>query len=356
MPRRAKKRGLLNGIDLFAGAGGMSVGAGLAGVEVKYAVEMDPHAAKTYRTNHPNTLLLQTDIRKVTGFDVPRGDESWVLFGGPPCQGFSTSNQKTRSRSNPVNWLFEDYLRLVKVTLPGWVVFENVKGILETEGGLFVDQVVTGLEDLGYTVSTMLLNAMDFGIPQSRSRFFAVASLQGAKLQPPTPEKSIVTVAQAIGDLPKLSNGANISRLRYHKAAKTPYAEMMRGALKSSENHLVSNNNPTVIERYSFIPQGGNWEHIPERLMKNYKNRLGCHTGIYHRLKEDDVSIVIGNYRKNMLVHPTLDRGLSVREAARLQSFPDHFTFEGSIGFQQQQVGNAVPPLLSRVIFDAIRK
>jgi DNA (cytosine-5)-methyltransferase 1 len=202
----------------------------------------------------------------------------------------------------------------------------------------------------------MLLNAMDFGVPQSRSRFFAVASLQGAKVQPPTPEKSIVTVAQAINDLPTLGNGANTSRVQYRKAAKTSYAQMMRGTLKSSENHLVSNNNSTVIERYGFIPQGGNWENIPERLMENYKNRLGCHTGIYHRLKEDDVSIVIGNYRKNMLVHPKFDRGLSVREAARLQSFPDHFTFEGSIGFQQQQVGNAVPPLLAKALFAALRK
>lgn len=355
MPKRTEKHHFLNGIDLFAGAGGMSVGAEMAGVKVRYAVELDHCAAATYRVNHPDTTLIRGDIRTVGGFDIPRGDDSWVLFGGPPCQGFSTSNQKTRSSSNPINWLFEDYLRLVKVTLPGWVVFENVKGILETENGLFVDQVVSGLEGLGYTVSTMLLNAMDYGVPQNRSRFFAIASLQGIKLHPPANAEWRVTVREAIEDLPILENGAKISSLPYRMEAESHYARKMRGRLDSSENHLVSNNNPKVVERYPYIPQGGNWEDIPEYLMQNYKNRLACHTGIYYRLKEDDVSIVIGNYRKNMLIHPKQDRGLSVREAARLQSFPDKFAFMGSIGFQQQQVGNAVPPLLARALFEALR-
>jgi DNA (cytosine-5)-methyltransferase 1 len=117
---------------------------------------------------------------------------------------------------------------------------------------------------------------------------------------------------------------------------------------------LVSKNSKSVIERYAYIPQGGNWEDIPETLMKNYADRSRCHTGIYHRLKEDAPSVTIGNYRKAMLIHPWEDRGLSVREAARLQSFPDNYQFMGSIGFQQQQVSNAVPPLLAKAVFEMI--
>ena len=108
------------------------------------------------------------------------------------------------------------------------------------------------------------------------------------------------------------------------------------------------------MRRYPHVPQGGNWENIPARLMENYANRTRCHEWIYRRLSVDEPSVVIGNYRKNMLIHPTQDRGLSVREAARLQSFPDTFAFQGSIGLQQQQVGNAVPPLLAKAVFNSI--
>ena len=113
---------------------------------------------------------------------------------------------------------------------------------------------------------------------------------------------------------------------------------------------------PSILERYAHVPQGGNWSNIPQRLMGNYEDRQRCHTGIYRRLSANEPSIVIGNFRKNMLIHPTQDRGLSVREAARLQSFPDWYEFTGSIGFQQQQVGNAVPPLLAKAVFAAVRR
>jgi DNA (cytosine-5)-methyltransferase 1 len=159
---------------------------------------------------------------------------------------------------------------------------------------------------------------------------------------------------EAIGDLPRLDNGASTNWLPYGEAQPSTYARRLRGRLKRSPNHLVSRNAPAIIARYSHIPEGGNWEDIPVRLMRNYADRSRCHTGIYHRLHGYRPSIVIGNYRKNMLIHPTFDRGLSVREAARIQSFPDSFEFLGSIGFQQQQVGNAVPPALAAAVFRRI--
>lgn len=130
----------------------------------------------------------------------------------------------------------------------------------------------------------------------------------------------------------------------------------MRGSSIESSNNLVTKSSPEIIKRYRYVPQGGNWQNIPENLMNNYKDTTRCHTGIYHRLKEDEPSVVLGNFRKNMLIHPQQDRGLSVREAARLQSFPDWYEFVGSIGFQQQQVGNAVPPLLAKAVFTAIKE
>ena len=343
------------GIDLFAGAGGMSTGATMAGINVQIAVEQDLHAATTFATNHKRTSVFQGDIRSFSP-DIDRSNSEQVaLFGGPPCQGFSTSNQRTRSKENPTNWLFQEFLRVTRKVMPDWVVFENVRGIVETEKGYFIEEIIRSFQKLGYSTHHEILCSLDFGIPQKRSRFFLVCSLHNEDFTFPSPLTSPpVTVSQALHDLPILDNGESSTCLPYHCAPQSQYAQHMRGSLSESRNHLVTKNSKVIVERFKHVPQGGNWEDIPQSLMKNYKDVSRCHTGIYHRLEEDAPSVVIGNYRKNMLIHPTQHRGLSVREAARLQSFPDSFVFEGSIGFQQQQVGNAVPPLLSKAVFEQI--
>lgn len=344
------------GFDLFAGAGGLSLGATMAGIDVKYAIDSDPHAIETYKHNHKNTVVNCDDIRDLVTIpvQVPKGAVS-ILFGGPPCQGFSTSNQRTRSRGNPTNWLFKEFVRIVRLWEPDWVVFENVRGIVETERGLFRDSIIHDLEEIGYTCSSGILCASDYGVPQIRSRFFILASKHGILKQMPEPTtKQTITVRQAIADLPRLYNGAGVNYLPYMHKPGSNFAKSMRNGNAGCNGHLVTRNAPCVIERYKYIPQGGNWEDIPAKLMANYTDRTRCHTGIYRRLHEDQPSVVLGNYRKNMLVHPWEERGLSVREAARLQSFPDWYEFRGSIGFQQQQVGNAVPPLLARAVFNHI--
>jgi DNA (cytosine-5)-methyltransferase 1 len=240
---------------------------------------------------------------------------------------------------------------------PDWIVFENVKGIVETEGGAFLLEVKNKLAKLGYTVSDMVLNAADFGVPQIRHRLFVVGSKSAKRFDfPKALVHRRVTVSQAIGDLPSLTNGNMTSWKKYRRKPTSAFSKAMRGALSESPNHIVTRNADYILQRYEHIPQGGNWENIPARLMKNYTDRENCHTGIYHRIELKKPSIVIGNFRKNMLIHPTENRGLSVREAARLQSFPDTFEFVGSIGFQQQQVGNAVPPLLAKAVFSALVK
>lgn len=344
-------------IDLFAGAGGMSVGARSVGIDVQQVVESDVFAAATYLVNHkPKYGVFADDIRNFSPAPlVNRDNEGLIVFGGPPCQGFSTSNQRTRSSKNEANWLFKEFIRVAKETRPDWIVFENVKGILETEGGMFVDEIVDEFQKLGYTTSLKLLKAVDFGVPQNRTRFFIVASLHGISFDFPLPTHvNAITVKEAINDLPRIENGASEDYLGYSKTKISEYAKTLRCGLNGTYNNLVTRNNGVVIERYKHIPQGGNWENIPDSLMANYADKSRCHTGIYRRLEMNKPSVVIGNYRKNMLVHPTQNRGLSVREAARLQSFPDNFIFKGSIGFQQQQVGNAVPPLLAEAIFKKI--
>lgn len=346
------------GIDLFSGAGGMSLGAIDAGIDVKLAVENDVHACTTFHHNLPKIVLFNKNIQTLYSIPIKiPSKSSIILFGGPPCQGFSTSNQKTRNLKNDNNWLFEEFIRIVKLLKPApkWVVFENVKGFSETESGIFLEKVVADLENIGYKVSCAKLNAVDFGVPQKRTRFFIVGSLDGIKFDFPTPtHPTLNTVKDALDDLPILEVGASENWQDYRKQSSSLYANQLRGSLEISANHQVTRNSDLVVKRYKYIPQGGNWQNIPSELMNNYKDFTRCHTGIYHRLREDTPSIVIGNYRKNMLVHPTQDRGLSVREAARLQSFPDWFEFKGSIGFQQQQVGNAVPPLLAKSVFKKI--
>jgi DNA (cytosine-5)-methyltransferase 1 len=349
---------IFQGIDLFAGAGGLSEGARLAGITVTHAVEMNYAAAQTYRKNHPTTCVIQDDIQKLEAPQTGRKRTPKILFAGTQCQVFSTSNQRTRNSDNPKNWLFSEVFRFAKSYQPSWIVLENVKGLRETAEGHFTALILSGFEELGYACSLWTLCAADYGVPQNRIRLFFVARRKGTVPNPPTPNTTgPITVRQAIGDLPDLKIGATIATLPYKTARGSGYARVMRQNLRRCDGHLVTNNNILVRERYKYIPPGGNWRDIPKRLMQNYTNLIdnrSRHTGIYRRLEWDKPSIVIANFRKNMLVHPDQDRGLSIREAARLQSFSDNYRFDGSIGLQQQQVSNAVPPLLAKAVFDCI--
>lgn len=343
------------GIDVFSGAGGMSIGALMAGINVKFAVENDDFAADTFELNHPKSKVIKEDIANVS----PKSlliDDPFILFGGPPCQGFSQSNTKTRKVDNPNNTLFEEYLRFVKELGPKWVVFENVEGFKKFEKGAVVKELVDKLTKLGYDSQYNILWASDYGVPQNRNRFFLVANRLGISFEFPKPSNKKVSVWEAISDLPDLLNGDSFDELPYKSQKLNDYTKLMRlGSEKSCQNY-VSKNKEYVIERYKYIKQGQNWQAIPIDLMKNYKEISNTHSGIYKRLEANKPSVVIANYRKNMLIHPFEDRGLSVREAARLQSFPDTFTFKGSLTQIQQQIGNAVPPLLAKAVFDKIQK
>ncbi|MDQ0592185.1 DNA (cytosine-5)-methyltransferase 1 [Chryseobacterium ginsenosidimutans] len=347
------------GIEIFSGVGGMSLGASMAGVKIAMAIEIDKDAAATFKKNHPDVNVIVSDIKDIETIDVPVNEnQQKILMGGPPCQGFSKSNVKGRNVNNQKNWLFQEYLRITELWRPDWFVLENVQGLVETEKGLFLNKILEGFKKLGYTVNYKVLNAKNFGVPQNRERLFIVGSLHNEEFEFPEPKfiDNFITVEDAFTDLPDLVNGNGDTELKYKEGKNSEYSLLLKGDLKSIKNNAVSRNSETVINRYQYIHEGGNWKDIPIELMETYKDVTRCHTGIYHRLNRKKPSVVIGNYRKNMLIHPWQERGLSVREAARLQSFPDNFNFVGTINSQQQQVGNAVPPLLAKAVFESIIK
>ena len=344
------------GVDIFSGAGGMSLGAIMAGINVRIAIESDKHAADTFKANHPETDVKCKDIRSVSlvNYFEETNEDVFVVFGGPPCQGFSVSNTKTRNLDNNNNKLFKEFIRIIEEVQPKWFVFENVEGFQSFNRGMVVKTLKEEFEMLGYNCSYDVLTASNYGVPQNRNRFFMVGNRLGINYSFPEQQPTVVNVHQAICDLPPLKNGDCFDELPYRRKRPSNYARQLRNNSTYAKQNLVSRNQDYVIERYSYIGQGENWKSVPKSLMSNYSNSDNCHSGIYKRLDAKKPSVVIANYRKNMLIHPYEHRGLSVREAARIQSFPDSFIFKGSLMHIQQQIGNAVPPLLAKAIFQQI--
>ncbi|MBO7496160.1 MAG: DNA cytosine methyltransferase [Salinivirgaceae bacterium] len=352
---------MLYGIDIFSGAGGLSLGAEMAGINISDAIEIDPNAAKTFKRNHKDANVLQCDIKDIEPKALLNDKKTvFVIMGGPPCQGFSLSNTRTRNMENAKNFLFQEFVRFVKEIRPEWFVLENVWGITNINEG----KTRTMIEDQfraikGYdNITSDILWASDYGVPQNRNRFFLVGNRLGIDYKFPEKYPSKISVKEAISDLPSLKNGELLEEASYTQSFKdaSEYARLMRKGSDKARQNFVSRNNDLVIERYKYIGQGQNWRAIPDSLMQNYADKNRCHSGIYKRLREDQPSVVISNYRKSMLIHPWEDRGISVREAARLQSFPDSFVFDGTLTHIQQQIGNAVPPLLSKAVFQQIVK
>lgn len=371
-------------VALFAGAGGLSLGFKMAGFDVVVATDFDKAVEITYSYNNLNTKFIRADIRKLHAEDLlsPAGikpGEIDIVIGGPPCQGFSLANQQSRFLDNPNNQLFRDFIRIVKEIRPRWFLMENVVGLLRMKKGEIRDEILEAFEKLGYTTTAQVLRAVDYGVPQIRERIFFVGNCEGKtffypeathfELKPHqaavSSQKAFITVKQAIWDLPNLNNGFGADEMMYD-SSKTPkpgtYAFMMRNGAEKLFNHRATRNSPEVVERYKYIGQGENWSSIPEKLMKSWRSispeeiAKVSHSSLYKRLDENEPSITVANFRKSMIIHPWEDRGLTVREAARLQSFPDTYRFFGSLGAQQQQVANAVPPLLAKSVAEQIMK
>jgi DNA (cytosine-5)-methyltransferase 1 len=368
-----EKRKLI-AIDIFAGAGGLSLGFEKAGFDVIYAIEKDKYAAETYKKNRRNKRLVieAKDINEISPREVLqktrlRKGEVDVIIGGPPCQGFSASNKRTRNMDNPRNHLVFRFIEFVQDIKPKWFVMENVGGLDSFDDGNLKKQLIDMFASIGYSTESFIINAVDFGVPQNRNRIFFIGNNVGNSMDfvtAITTERinNTITVYDAISDLPSLENGHNISIMKYKDSEKklSSYQKLLRKGMNGKvSNNLVSKSSELAIKRYVNIRQGENLIALAKRrpeLASNYTNIANCHHWIYLRLSWERPSVTLNNFRKNMLIHPTEDRGLSVREAARLQSFPDRYVFYGPLGFQQQQVANAVPPLLSLRMAELILK
>lgn len=368
-------------IDLFCGPGGLSTGFEKAGFETATAIDYSEPAVDTYEHNHDFRPILQditeTDTEEIISHAESRGyDKEDIdgVIGGPSCKGFSLANMQTRDPDNPKNDLFLHFIRVVRDVDPNFFVLENVPGLLSMgrEEGDVKDVILKRFRELGYNVRYKVFKAEQYGVPQSRRRVLFIGVKEGT---PPFPEPthmeqgsqrtlgqndnldSVVTVGEAIMDLPELPEGGGGSeKMEYDQEPHSEYAKEMRKNVDSTLwNHESTVNREKTIKRLREIPQDGNWEDIPEELMENYSNLSNTHGHVYYRLDTDKTANTIANFRKSMMTHPTQDRLLSVREAARLQSFPDDYKFVSSrISDKQQMVGDAVPVKLAEAVGEAI--
>lgn len=344
-------------LDLFCGAGGISWGMHKnSHFKTMVALDFDEKAATTFKKNMPETEVVVGDITDLSVKKqivlLSRKRQVNMLVGGPPCQGYSMKGKKLGLK-DPRNFLFREYLDLVEKLKPDVFVIENVKGLLLSANGWFKDEIVQTIEKLGYTVTFDILNAADFGVPQSRERAIFICSKYGKiPLPKPTVSKR-TTVREAIEDLAYLESGEGAFEQDYITKPKSRYQIFMRKGSLKLYNHKASNHKQIAIDKLKLIPPEKGKEWLPEKLHGNQKFKT-----TWGRLKWDDVSPTIdtrfdasSNGTNN---HPFLNRAITPREAARIQSFDDKFIFYGSKVYIRKQIGNAVPPLLAKAIADQI--
>lgn len=324
-------------IDLFCGAGGLHIGFENAGFNIKLCVDNNDIVEKTHKRNFPNIPIINRDINKVSTDEIREyldDNKVDVIIGGPPCQGFSTighrvsSNPEKRKQKDPRNELVLTYARIINEIRPKFIVMENVKGILTLEKGAYLNNVLSILAKAGYDVEYKLINMADYGVPEVRERVIIIGNSIGMPVTFPTPDHS----DNPNDNLPAWENCWDVLK-DLEKMADNP-----------SFNHVALKHTCKNIERYKLIPEGG---RLPEdKLSKElYRKNFG---NTYKRLARNRPALTMVPGNDAFPIHPTLNRSLTVREAARIQTFPDSIIFEGNRRQQGHQVGNAVPPVFSK--------
>jgi DNA (cytosine-5)-methyltransferase 1 len=361
-------------MDLFSGCGGISRGFEAAGFKTLLGLDLDTDSLATFKFNHPAAHTVAEDISKV----APRAvaDRAGVgpgdldcLVGGPPCQSFSKNvPASARFFEDPRNHLYEWFMEFVEDLQPKTVLVENVAELANAHNGYVRDQIMGRLRSLGYAVIGKRLLAADYGVPQLRRRMFFLASRVGDRhLQFPAPthlppaacqtllsEPHYVTVEQAISDLPRLEAGGGEEPMPYASDPLSDFQRLMRNGNGSVYDHVARALAPMQLARLQAIKPGQRMKDLPAHLQA--KKGYG---GAYSRLEWDKPALTITTWvfhpGSGRFGHPVDDRTITMREAARLQSFDDDFRFTGSYNSKSRQIGNAVPPLLAQRLAEVLR-
>ncbi|MCB4226143.1 DNA cytosine methyltransferase [Mannheimia haemolytica] len=341
-------------IDLFAGIGGLSQGFRNEGFSIVLANEIDPDIADSYKKNHKDTIMINEDIQKL---DIPnvfaKYNDIDVIIGGPPCQGFSQKGSR-KLLDDPRNFLFRNFYESVKFIKPKYFVIENVPTILTAKNGMFKNEIYKLFEEIGYKLNSDVLSAYDFGVPQLRKRAILIGRKGQYSLDMPKPNSKKITSWEAISDLAYLNSGEGEFISDYKNKPLNEYQKTLRGNENKLYNHEVTKHSSLALERMKLIPENGDKSDLP-----NEHRTKSIYSGTWGRIIKDKPSVTITTRfdtpSSGRFVHPFLHRAITVREAARLQSFPDSTIFYGSKTVQMKQVGNAVPPLLAQAIAKVIK-
>ena len=355
----------LNVIDLFSGVGGLSHGFYYNNnFKVIAANELLHHMAVAYSLNHPDVLIYEKDISNFNSNDVYKdtnlqsGDID-IVIGGPPCQAYSTVGK--RLLEDPRGKLFQQYYRLLKEFKPKFFLFENVTGLLSMGDDLH-SKIMTLFTSLNYKVESPVLNAVDYGVPETRKRVIITGTLLGRSFNYPDPthfkseslftKNKYLTLKDAISDLPFIKSGTESNE--YFSPPQNLYQKLMRiNAPEKLNDHNSSNHNQNLIALMDELPDGGSPRDVHESLRP--KSGFGnTYCRLWWEKPSPTITRNLGTPSSSRCIHPKVPRALTTREGARIQSFPDDFQFYGSRSARNLQIGNAVPPLLSKVLAEAI--
>jgi len=333
-------------LDLFSGAGGMSLGFAEAGFHISAAVDNWQDALDTLRHNHPDIKTANIDLSSKSKLDVFLEElvDVDVIVGGPPCQGFSIAGK--RDPEDPRNKLYSGFVKAVSTIRPSYFVMENVPTIGSPSNRPLFNSIIEDFQNLGYAVTADVLLASQFGVPQNRRRMFIVgSSADNALINFPIASSRFVTTKEAISDLPENSQSDGSE---YMSTAQSDYQTQVRINAHSVFNHQVTDHSARTQEVIAQVPDGGNYKDLPERF-RGIRNVNIAWT----RLNSEKPSFTIDTGHRHHF-HYKYNRVPTARESARLQSFPDTFQFLGSKTSQLKQIGNAVPPLLAKALADNI--
>lgn len=340
-----------NVLDLFCGAGGLSYGFESAGFDILLGIDNDAKALETFALNHRGSQTICGDITRITYEKDIRpllnGQEIDVVIGGPPCQGMSLSGP--RRADDPRNSLYLSYIRLVNEIRPKAFVIENVPGLVGLFGGQIKDRIMHTFTEMGYRIEYKILCSADYGVPQTRKRVIFVGTRVGEFTYPPR-QADTVTCDMALSDLPPLADELGEEVSDYALPPQNDYQRLMRERSGKVWNHVAASHSDKVKSIIALVPDGGNYKDLPEE----YRSSRNFHVAWTRFASGKPAPTIDTGHRHHF--HYKYNRVPTVRECARLQSFPDDFRFLGNKTQQFRQVGNAVPPLMAQAIAEQVKK